>query len=50
MADFQGGEEGGLKSENILTKVDLLREALRPSAWAFSEKLPHDNFKFNIDT
>ena len=38
MANFQGGEEGGLKSENVLTKVgDLLIEALRPLAWAFSE-------------
>ena len=32
-------DEGtGLRSENIWTKVsDLLREALRPVAWAFSE-------------
>ena len=42
MADFQGGEEGGLKSENVWTKVgDLLREALWPLAWAFSEKRAH---------
>ena len=38
MAIFQEGEEGELKSENIRTKNSpLLREALGPLAWAFSE-------------
>ena len=43
---FQEGKEGELKSENILTKNSpLLREALGPLSWAFSDENPQFNCK-----